>query len=381
VSPSPSEAPVLAARDLRVVRGGRSLVHVEHFALAPGDVHVLLGANGAGKSTILKALNGLEPADGVLEFHGSVVGSAAARLALRRATAAVFQRPYLLAANVRDNVASGLRLRGLGRNAARQRALEALRLLGIAQLAGRKPGNLSGGEAQRVSIARALAVDPDVLFLDEPLAALDPPTRRALIIDLLRIFARGEMAVVWVTHDRDEAFAVGDRVSFLEGGRIVQTGVPVDVFAHPATTAFAEFLGLDTYLEGVILRGMDGSTRLRLDCGMEIACGDAPEGPAVACLPPEDVVLFASAPIEHSTSLRNVLPGMVNTISPVGRLLLIAVAAERLEVAALVTRAAADDLGLAVGMPIVAAFKAAAVHPIPRQERRPAMSSSGGGQS
>jgi molybdopterin-binding protein len=126
---------------------------------------------------------------------------------------------------------------------------------------------------------------------------------------------------------------------------------------------------------------MDGSTRLRLRCGVEIACGEAPVGPAVACLPPEDVVLFAEAPQARSTSLRNVLPGMVKTISPVGRLLLVVVAADRLEVAALVTRAAADDLGLIVGGPVVAAFKAAAVHPIPRQERRPAASSSGGGQS
>ena len=381
MSSGPADAPVLVARDLRVMRGGRPLVRVERFALAPGDVHVLLGANGAGKSTLLKALNGLEPADGVLEFQGNEVGSAVARLALRRGTAAVFQRPYLLATSVLDNVASGLRLRGVGRDAARQRALQALQLLRIPHLAGRKPFGLSGGEAQRVSIARALAVDPAVLFLDEPLAALDPPTRRALIVDLLGIFARREMAVVWVTHDRDEAFAVGDRVSFLEGGHIVQTGVPVDVFAHPATTAFAEFLGLDTYLEGVILREMDGSTRLRLGCGVQIACGEASEGPAMACLPPEDVVLFAEPPPGHSTSLRNVLPGMVKTISPVGRLLLVVVAAARLDVAALVTRAAAEDLRLTVGEPVVAAFKAAAVHPIPRQERRPAASSSGGGQS
>ena len=380
MSSAVNEAPVLVARDLRVVRGGRLLARVEQFSLAPGEVHVLLGANGAGKSTLLKALNGLEAADGTLEFQGRVIDSAAARLVLRRGTAAVFQRPYLLATNVHNNVASGLRLRGLSRDAARERAIQALQLLGISQLAGRKPGNLSGGEAQRVSIARALAVDPAVLFLDEPLVALDPPTRRALIADLLGIFGRREMAVVWVTHDRDEALAVGDRVSFLEGGRIMQTGAAVDVFAHPATKAFADFLGLDTYLEGVILRGMDGSTRLRLRSGVEIACGDAPEGPAVACLPPEDVVLFAVAPHGRSTSLRNVLPGMVKTISPAGRLLLVVVEADRLDVAALVTRAAVDDLELTVGGAVVAAFKAAAVHPIPRQERGP-MSSSGGGQS
>jgi tungstate transport system ATP-binding protein len=365
-----SATPVLAARALTVVRGGRTLARVDELALAPGEVHVLLGANGAGKSTLLKALNGLESAAGTLEFRGRPVASSAARLALRRGTAAVFQKPYLLATPVRGNVESGLRLRGVGRDESRRRAAAALELLGIADLAQRRPGRLSGGEAQRVSIARALAVDPIVLFLDEPLASLDPPTRRGLVEDLLGIFAAREMAVVWVTHDRDEALAVGDRVSFLENGHIVQSGPALDVFAHPASTAVADFLGLDTYLEGQIVNDTDGATRLRLPCGVDIACGEAPDGPAAACLPPEDVVLFAGPPAERSTSLRNVLPGMVKAVKPSGRLLHVEVVSGPLEIAALVTRAAVDELGLTVGEPVVAAFKASAVHPIPRQDRR-----------
>jgi molybdate transport system ATP-binding protein len=208
-----------------------------------------------------------------------------------------------------------------------------------------------------VSIARALAVDPAVLFLDEPLAALDPPTRRALVAELLDIFAQRAMAVVWVTHDRDEALAVGDQVSFLEQGRIVQTGSAPDVFAHPASASFADFLGLDAYLDGEIVNAADGSTRLRLAGG-------------VACLPPEDVVLFAGPPAERSTSLRNVLPGMVKSVTPSGRLLHVVIAAESVEIAALVTRAASEELGLEVGGYVVAAFKASAVHPIARHERR-----------
>ena len=371
MSASASAVPVLVARDLEVVRAGRTLVHVDAFELLPGDVHVLLGANGAGKSTLLKALNGLEGARGTLELEGRRVATAAARLVLRRRTAAVFQRPYLLATSVRSNVESGLRLRGAARAEARGRAAAALDLLGIAHLAARKPDRLSGGEAQRVSIARALAVDPAVLFFDEPLAALDPPTRRTLVTELLDIFAERAMAVVWVTHDRDEALAVGDRVSFLERGRIVQTGAAVDLFAHPASASFADFLGLDAYLEGEIVNAAEGSTRLRLASGVEIACREAADGPAVACLPPEDVVLFAGAPAEHSTSLRNVLQGMVKSISPSGRLIHVVVASECLEIAALVTRAAVEELDIEVGGPVVAAFKASAVHPIARHERRP----------
>jgi tungstate transport system ATP-binding protein len=370
VSASASVTPVLVARGLEVVRAGRTLARVDALELLPGDVHVLLGANGAGKSTLLKALNGLEVAQGTLRFEGRDVTTAAARLALRRHTAAVFQRPYLLDTSVQNNVESGLRLRGIARPEARRRAAAGLDLLGIAHLAGRKPDRLSGGEAQRVSIARALVVDPAILFLDEPLAALDPPTRRALVVELLEIFAQRAMAVAWVTHDRDEALAVGDRVSFLEQGRIVQTGSAVDLFAHPASASFADFLGLDTYLEGEIVNVADGSTRLLLANGAEIACREATDGPAVACLPPEDVVLFTGAPAEHSTSLRNVLPGMVKSVSPSGRLLHVVVAAECAQIAALITRAAAEELGLEVGGSVVVAFKASAVHPIARHERR-----------
>ena len=363
---------VLAADRLRVVRGGRTLVAVERFAVGPGEVHVLLGANGAGKRTLLAALNGLEPAEGDLVFDGTAVRSGAARLELRRRTAAVFQRPHLLATTVRGNVETGLRLRGAGRDEARRRAAAALDLLGIGHLAERRREKLSGGEAQRVSLARALAVDPVVLFLDEPLAALDPPTRRALTTDLLRIFERRAMAVLWVTHDRDEALTVGDRVSFIEDGAVTQTGPVRDVFARPSSASLADFLGLETYLEGRVRTGTDGvSTQLVVDDGVVVACGEAPDGPAIACLPPEDVVLFRVPPPEGSTSLRNVVEGTVKSVIPAGRLLHVVVAGDRLEVGALVTRAAFEELELRAGAPVAAAFKASAVHPISSHEHRP----------
>ena len=365
--------PVLRARGLSVRRGTRTLVAVDDLVLYGGEVHVLLGPNGAGKSTLLHALNGLEQADGELVFAGRPVRSRRGRLALRRATAAVFQHPHLLNTTVRANVESGLRLRGVDRAEARRRAAEALELLGVAHLAERRPVKLSGGEAQRVSIARALAVDPAVLFLDEPLASLDPPTRRALVDDLLRIFERSAMAVIWVTHDRDEALAVGDAVTYLEEGGIVQTGPVLEVFARPATASFAEFLGLETFLRGRVARGADGATRLLLDDGGEILCADAPDGPAVVAIAPEDVVLFATRPDEHATSLRNVMEGTVKAVGPSGRLLRVDVEADGHVLGALITRAAFDDLGLAIGGPVVAAFKASSVHPLSRHERRVAV--------
>ena len=358
----------MLARDLSVVRGTRTLVRVSSFEVHRGLVHVLLGPNGAGKSTLLKALNGLEQADGILEFEGRLVRGAAARLALRRRTAAVAQKPYLLSTSVLNNVASGLRYRGVRRREARTAAMEALELLGVAHLADRKPARLSGGEAQRVSIARALACDPMVLFLDEPIAALDPPTRRSLVDDLMRILDQRGIAAVWVTHDRDEALAVGDSVTFIEMGEVVQSGPALEVFSRPATESFATFLGLDTYLEGSVVVGHAGDLHFVLDTGHDLSCGEAPLGHAVACIPPEDVVLLTTVP-EHNLSLRNILQGTVREVRPDGRLLRVIVAADGLDVAALVTKAAFEELALSIGSPVAAAFKAAALHPIPRHER------------
>jgi len=365
---SPEGDPVLRASGLSVRRGGKTLVTVDRLALYGGQVHVLLGPNGAGKSTLLHALNGLEQADGELVFGGRPVRSGRGRLALRRATAAVFQKPHLLNTTVQANVESGLRLRGLGRAEARSRAAEALDLLGVGHLAARRPVKLSGGEAQRVSIARALAVEPVVLFLDEPLASLDPPTRRALVDDLLRIFRRSAMAVIWVTHDRDEALAVGDVITYLEAGDVVQTGPALEVFTRPATTSFAEFLGLETFLRGQVVSGPGSATRLLLEGGAELFCADAPDGPAVVAVAPEDVVLFTERPDEHAASLRNVLEGTVKAVAPAGRLLRVDVEVGGLELGALVTRAALEDLGLEVGGAVVAAIKASAVHPLSRHE-------------
>lgn len=365
---SAAGAPVMLARDLSVARGDRTLVRVRRFEVRSGLVHVVLGTNGAGKSTLLKALNGLEQADGTLEFEGVPVRGATARLALRRRTAAVAQKPYLLSISVLNNVASGLRYRGAGRREARAAANEALELLGVAHLAERKPAGLSGGEAQRVSIARALACDPSVLFLDEPIAALDPPTRRSLVTDLLQILDHRGIAAVWVTHDRDEALAVGDTVTFLEMGEVVQSGSALEVFSRPATQSLATFLGLDTYLEGTVVAGDDGDLRFILPKGRELACGEASLGHAVACIPPEDVVLLTTAP-QHNMSLRNVLQGTVREVRPDARLLRVIVAADDLDIAALVTKAAFEELGLSIGAPVAAAFKAAALHPIPRHER------------
>jgi tungstate transport system ATP-binding protein len=361
--------PVLSASDVRVVRGGATLVAVDQFELPERSTHVLLGPNGAGKSTFLRVLNGLERATGRLWFDGHEIVSGRDRLALRRATAAVFQRSHLLATSVRANVEIGLRARGVRGEEARARALRAMELVGVEHLAERGRDRLSGGEAQRVSVARALAVEPRVLFMDEPMASLDPPTRRSLLADLRAVIADLSIAVVWVTHDRDEAVAVADDVTFLSGGQVRQTGPAADVFQRPRATEIADFLGLESYIDGeVVLDG--GVARLVLADGTSIVCGEAEPGPSLGCLFPEDVVLFRRPPEEGSSSLRNLREGTVRSVETVGRVRRVTVVSGVLTLVATVTQASVEELELVVGSRVFAGFKASAVHVLPRPPQR-----------
>ena len=357
---------IIEARDLSVVRGGKRLVHVERFALAQGEIHVLLGPNGAGKTTLMRALNGLEKADGELLFEGRPVRSGGDRLRLRRSTSAVFQQAYLLATTVRGNVESGLRIRGVHGDELRRRSDEALEMLGIAHLADRRRSGLSGGEAQRVSIARALAVDPAVVFLDEPMASLDPPTRRQLLADLEAIFRRLSTAVLWVTHDTEEALAVARRVTFLADGAVVQEGATADVFNNPAAQVVADYLGLDVWLEGTVQVDEAGAVRLLLPDGAELVCGEGEPGPAIACIHPDDVMVFLSRPETAGTGLRNVLEASVRGFRPAGRSRLVSMDWGSHRIDALLTRAACEELDLRPGQTVYAAVKASAIQLLPK---------------
>ena len=364
--------PLLEGRELRVIRDGATLVHVERFALEAGEVHVLLGPNGAGKTTLMRALNGLEPAEGELLFEGRPVRSNRDRLRLRRRTAAVFQQAYLLSTTVRGNVESGLRLRGVRGQELKTRTDQALDMLSISHLVDRRRRGLSGGESQRVSIARALAVDPAVVFLDEPMASLDPPTRRALLADLELIFRRLSTAVLWVTHDTEEALAVADRVTFLAAGRVVQEGTTTAVFNNPASAVVAEYLGADVWLEGDVVVDAEGSTRLVLVGGKALVCAEAEAGPAVACIHPGDVLLFVASPQTLGASVRNILEVTVRSLRPSGQAVIVTLDWGEHRLEALLTRAACEELSLEPGHAVYAAVKATAVQVLPRGPgRRP----------
>jgi putative spermidine/putrescine transport system ATP-binding protein len=253
--------------------------------LAPGELVALLGPSGCGKTTALRILGGLEDADtGRVLVGGRDVTDVPAN---RRDMGMVFQAyslfPHLTA---QENVEFGLRLRRRGGAERRQRASEMLDLVGIATHAGRFPHQLSGGQQQRVALARALAIQPQVLLLDEPLSALDAKVRIQLRDEIRRIQLEVGTTTLFVTHDQEEALALADRVGVMRDGRLEQLGPPSAVYQHPATAFVAEFVGLSNRLPGRLSDGMVEVLGSRLPLVEPASAG---ADPVTALVRPESV--------------------------------------------------------------------------------------------
>jgi len=228
---------LLSLREVRVRRGGRAILDVPAVEVWPGEVLAVVGPNGAGKSTLLQVMALLlAPDTGEVRFRGAVVEARRNPVPVRRRMAVVFQEPLLFDTSVFENVASGLRLRGVERAAVRARVGAWLERLGIAPLAGRAARTLSAGEARRASLARALVLEPELLLLDEPFSALDYPTRQALLAELPPLLVAAHTTAVLVTHDPTEAQALATRAIALQTGRIAAEGAVADVLAAAGLT-------------------------------------------------------------------------------------------------------------------------------------------------
>jgi ABC-type tungstate transport system substrate-binding protein/ABC-type sugar transport system ATPase subunit len=273
-SPHPAKVePIsLELRDVEVRAGGRTILSVPELELGPG-VTAVLGANGAGKSTLLRVAGALRRPDA-----GAVLldGAPAEPRALRRATAAVLQRPLLRRGSARANVETGLRFRHVNRKEAHGRAHASMGQLAIPHLIDRQAHTLSGGEAQRVSLSRALAIEPAMLLLDEPFAGLDAPTRGELIVDLREALTTTGTSALLVTHDRHEAAALADHIAILHAGELRQHGETAHVLANPADRDCARILGYENLVspdlaEELLGEGAGARALRAADCAAEPA--------------------------------------------------------------------------------------------------------------
>src|SRR5581483_1477841 len=352
---------------------GRLTVDVRlTLVLGPSTVLILFGPSGSGKTTILRCLAGLEwPEEGLIRFVSQTWLDTAQNVRVSPQDRGIGYMPQDYALypiyTVAGNIAYGLGdLPACERERRISEMLELLQLRGLEHV---RPDQLSGGQQQRVALARAIARRPQLLLLDEPLSALDTPTRSRLCGELRSLLKQLALPSIVVTHDWAEALTLGDLMAVIGRGRVLQVGTPHEVFSRPQDAEVARIVGVETVARGRLIDSSQGLATVEVDGVKLTALCTEDTGPDVfVCIRAEDVIL---EPVGAGvTSARNHLPGVVCEITSRG-----ASAQVRLDcgfpLTATVTRPALEQLGLAPGVPIVAAVKAGAVHLIPRRDSQP----------
>ncbi len=325
-------------------------------------ITILFGRSGAGKTTVLRCIAGLEKlTSGRVVFGREVWADTKTRVNVppqKRPIGYLFQEyalfPHL---RVRQNIAFGV-----GRD--NDRVHHVAEMLQVSELLDRWPNELSGGQQQRVALARVLARRPSLLLLDEPMSALDASSREHVRTELARLLQRLRIPAIVVTHNWVDALTLGDQLVVMNGGRILQTGPPHDVFMHPQHRDVAAVAGVETIAVGHVKKREAGVVTLEVGSSELIATDSgSTDSNFYVCIRGEDVTLQKGR-AEHS-SARNHLPAVIVEILPVGVLTKVVLNAG-FELVAVVTRQAVADLGLTGGAEIFAVFKASAVHLIPR---------------
>jgi molybdopterin-binding protein len=333
--------------------GGFELADIS-FTVPSGGYALIIGPTGSGKTTLLEAVAGNAPLRaGRVLMHGEDVTALPPE---RRGLGFVYQEYHLFPhMTVRENIRYGLPPERF------ERGDRLADRLGIAHLLGRSVHGLSGGEQQRIALARALAPAPKILLLDEPFAAVDPATRHLLRRELRALHERERITTLQVTHDFDEALRLGDSVAVLAEGRIAQHGPPETVFRYPNSAFVARFIGSGNVLAGTVERLADAGGApfaARFSSGpLQLEVVAEREGPIHAVIRPEDITLSRDEP---STSARNRLRATVSAVERLGPVVHVHLDAGRPLVAA-VTAASAEAMDIRPGTRVMAAFKATAI--------------------
>lgn len=353
---------MIRIEQVAVTLGGFSLRDIS-LVVPSGGYGLVIGPTGSGKTTLLEAVAGhVALAAGRIMLRGEDVSRAAPE---SRRVGFVYQHYHLFPHfSVRENIGYGLRRQGsVVRD---QRVLELADMLGLGSLLDRGVQGLSGGEQQRVALARALAPRPSILLLDEPFAAVDPATRRALRRELRVLHEREKVTTLQVTHDFEDAMRLGDVVAVLAGGRIAQSGTPESVFRFPNSPFVAEFIGTGTVLRGEVERanpesGTEKPFAARFRSGslmLEVVAER--EGEAYAVLRPADLMVSRSS--TPGPAPRNRLAATVIRVEHGSAVAHVHVDVSGVALAAAVTTTTAEELGLVPGDAIVVSIKATAIH-------------------
>lgn len=335
---------------------------IDKLSVKKGEIFTIIGPNAAGKSTLLNVIALFqELISGEVELFGENAGGLNDRLSLRRRMSFVFSKPYLLNDTVYNNVCLPLKLRRM-RNTSY--ADEMLRIFKINELRNLRASRLSQGQSQRVALARAFVTQPELLLLDEPFLSLDIRYKEPLITELQNIIKSNKITAVFVTQDRTEALSFADTMAVMENGRILQQGRPEEIFTRPVSKEAADFVGMETIVEGVIFKKEDNLCYLKAADKDLAVVSECDKGDKVfICIRPEDVVISRYKDTESSA--RNCFKARIINIEP-----------WRMEyklnldcgfnLAAYLTRQSVEGLCLETGQEVFVYFKATAAHLIKR---------------
>jgi tungstate transport system ATP-binding protein len=346
---------------------------IPHFELNQGERVALIGPNGAGKTTLLQLIALLQKhTKGTIVFNGKELRSREDILNYHRQTAFVPQRPVMYNRSVLDNVAIGLMIRNTKPVEIGERVMGMLKALKIAHLANRNALSISGGEARRVMLARALVLNPKILFLDEPFADLDEPVRRSIIEDTLPILSESGCATIFVTHNQDETYQLANRFMVLIKGQIIQSGTAYEIFGNPATKEVAEFIGIRNIIPAEVVGENEGMFQLRLNQGIHLwysptdaGAGRQKGNQVLCCIPPESITVAIDGAPSHA-SARNSLKGIIKKVIPSRYLVWLEIECSGVSLTASVTHQSVKELGLIVGKPVSVLLKATAIQVLER---------------
>jgi tungstate transport system ATP-binding protein len=357
---------LIEAIDVLQKYDGREVVKNVSLKIERGEVFALIGPTGAGKTTLIRILDLLErPYSGRILFDGTDVttGGPSSQLEARRRMAYVQQRPLVFTMSVFDNVASGLRWRHMKSTIVRRKTEEAIEMVGMTAYRRRTAKTLSGGETQRVAIARALVTAPEVLFLDEPTANMDPVSTAKIEEVLAHVINERKTTIIMTTHNMSQGQRLASRLGVLVDGQLMQTGNVNDIFNQPQSKEVAEFVGIENIVKGVV-EAKDGEIAriavngMRISAISNLAVGET----AYVLIRPEIIVFSLSG---EAGSARNVFKARVNKINTI-------VSSVRIEVdcgfslLGVITTEAAQELNISIGKEVYVSFKATAVHVIKR---------------
>ena len=327
-----------------------------NLSVSEGEYFIVLGPTGAGKTVLLESIAGLYPIkSGEIWLRGKEVTRLEPE---KRGISIVYQDhalfPHL---SVKDNITFGLKLHKQAKQETEAALDSVAKLLGISHLLNRKPDTLSGGEQQKVALARALSIKPEVLLLDEPLSALDPETREGVQKELRQLHNRLKVTTIHVTHDFEEAIALGEHIAVLGEGCIKQVGTPEQIFRQPNSEFTARFAMARNIFVGEVIDKDNGNTMFCTE-GTELAVATDLRGKLHASVRPEDILI---SPEPLRSSARNSFSGTITYIADRGSTLYLTVNLPP-DFVCLITRRSFEEMGLAEGQEVYITFKASAIH-------------------